>query len=56
MTTDQSRWIFPKDYLLNSPSRRSGYSYDEELILRQQAAQLIQSAGFKLKVLVLLIY
>lgn len=49
MTTDQSRWIFSKSFLQNTPSRRSGIDYDRELDYRQQAAQLILSVGQKLK-------
>lgn len=49
MTTDQSRWIFTKSFLQNTPSRRAGIDFERELDYRQQAAHLIQSVGQKLK-------
>lgn len=44
------RWIFTKDQLLNTPSRKSGIENDKELIYRQQAANLIQDMGQRLQV------
>jgi cyclin T len=43
------RWIFTKDQLLNTPSRKSGIENDKELIYRQQAANLIQDMGQRLR-------
>lgn len=44
------RWIFTKEQLLNTPSRKSGIENDKELIYRQQAANLIQDMGQRLQV------
>ncbi|KAH9420891.1 Cyclin-T2 [Dermatophagoides pteronyssinus] len=46
----RERWYFTKDELENSPSRRCGIDAEKELSYRQQAANLIQDMGQKLKV------
>lgn len=50
----RERWYFTKDELENSPSRRCGIDAEKELSYRQQAANLIQDMGQKLKVYVLI--
>ena len=44
------KWYFTKEALMNTPSRRCGFDYDKELFYRQQAANLIQDMGQRLKV------
>ena len=46
----QERWYFTKAELENSPSRKCGIDSEKELSYRQQAANLIQDMGQKLKV------
>lgn len=46
----QERWYFTKEELESSPSRRCGIDSEKELFYRQQAANLIQDMGQKLKV------
>ena len=46
---DRKRWIFTKDQLLNTPSRKSGIDATRELFYRQITASLIQEMGFKLE-------
>ncbi|KAH9526255.1 Cyclin-T2 [Dermatophagoides farinae] len=50
MMAQRERWYFTKDELENSPSRRFGIDAEKELSYRQQAANLIQDMGQKLKV------
>lgn len=52
-----SRWFFTDDQLENSPSRKTQIdnqqieiSAEKEMLYRQQAAQLIQDLGQRLKV------
>ncbi len=45
-----SRWIYSKDDLENSPSRKDGIDKEKELGYRQQAANLIQDMGIRLSV------
>lgn len=52
MMAQRERWYFTKDELENSPSRRFGIDAEKELSYRQQAANLIQDMGQKLKVYV----
>lgn len=47
-----SRWYFDKRSLADSPSKRCGIEAEEELSYRQQAANLIQEMGQRLKVYV----
>lgn len=44
------RWYFSKEELENSPSRKCGIDAEKEANYRQQAANLIQDMGQKLKV------
>ncbi|XP_067687687.1 cyclin-T2-like isoform X1 [Haliotis asinina] len=44
------RWIFTKEQLQNTPSRKGGIDYAKELAYRQQAANLIQDMGQRLQV------
>lgn len=50
MAIGDERWYFTKEELENSPSRRCGIDAEKELSYRQQAANLIQDIGQKLKV------
>lgn len=50
----RERWYFTKQELENSPSRRCGIDAEKELSHRQQAANLIQDMGQKLKLYVLM--
>ena len=45
-----SRWIFSKQVLEETPSRKNGISRDKELSYRQQAANLIQDVGQRVSV------
>lgn len=45
-----SRWMFTREQLLNTPSRKNGIDADKELSYRQQAANLIQDMGQRLQV------
>ncbi|CAH1773527.1 unnamed protein product, partial [Owenia fusiformis] len=44
------RWIFTKQQLINTPSRKAGIDADKELSYRQQAANFIQDMGQRLQV------
>uniref|UniRef100_A0AAY4CJS0 Cyclin-like domain-containing protein n=2 Tax=Denticeps clupeoides TaxID=299321 RepID=A0AAY4CJS0_9TELE len=44
------KWLFTREQLENTPSRRSGIEPDRELSYRQQAANLIQDMGQRLNV------
>jgi hypothetical protein len=46
----ESRWIFAKEKIENSPSRLDGISIEDELNFRQDAAILITDLGAMLKV------
>ena len=46
----RDRWYFTKEELENSPSRKCGIDAEKEHAYRQQAANLIQDMGQKLKV------
>uniref|UniRef100_A0A3Q3W1Z4 Cyclin-like domain-containing protein n=1 Tax=Mola mola TaxID=94237 RepID=A0A3Q3W1Z4_MOLML len=50
-----SKWLFTRDQLENTPSRRCGIEADRELSYRQQAANLIQDIGQRLNVSQLII-
>jgi len=43
-------WIFSRDQLENTPSRKDGMDAKKELSYRQQAANLIQDMGQRLTV------
>ena len=45
-----TKWIFSREQLDNTPSRRTGIEGDRELSYRQQAANLIQDIGQRLNV------
>uniref|UniRef100_A0A8C2ENP6 Cyclin T2b n=1 Tax=Cyprinus carpio TaxID=7962 RepID=A0A8C2ENP6_CYPCA len=45
-----SKWLFTREQLENTPSRRCGVESDRELSYRQQAANLIQDMGQRLNV------
>ncbi|KAM9802604.1 cyclin-T2a isoform 1-T1 [Syngnathus typhle] len=45
-----SRWVFSREQLESTPSRRCGVEPDRELSYRQQAANLIQDMGQRLNV------
>ncbi|XP_059400077.1 cyclin-T2-like [Carassius carassius] len=45
-----SKWLFTREQLENTPSRRCGVEFDRELSYRQQAANLIQDMGQRLNV------
>ncbi|XP_019958941.1 cyclin-T2b isoform X2 [Paralichthys olivaceus] len=45
-----TKWLFTREQLENTPSRRCGIEADRELSYRQQAANLIQDIGQKLNV------
>ena len=47
-----SRWYFDKKTLADSPSKKCGIEADDELSYRQQAANLIQDMGQRLRVYV----
>lgn len=49
-----TKWLFTRDQLENTPSRRCGIEADRELSYRQQAANLIQDIGQRLNVYPLL--
>ncbi|XP_008544603.2 cyclin-T2-like [Microplitis demolitor] len=49
MTANGEKWYYTKDQLQNSPSRKCGYNADKELNYRQQAADLINDIGERLK-------
>ena len=44
------RWLFTKEELVNTPSRKAGIDAEKELNYRQQCANLIQDMGQKLQV------
>ncbi|KAJ4924047.1 hypothetical protein JOQ06_000289 [Pogonophryne albipinna] len=50
-----TKWIFSREQLDNTPSRRTGIEGDRELSYRQQAANLIQDIGQRLNVSQLII-
>jgi hypothetical protein len=50
LTSSDSRWIFPAEKIINSPSRSDGMSIEDELTERQQAALFITDLGALLKV------
>ncbi|CAG01014.1 unnamed protein product, partial [Tetraodon nigroviridis] len=50
-----TKWLFTRDQLENTPSRRCGIEADRELSYRQQAANLIQDMGQRLNVSQLII-
>ncbi|KAM6958248.1 cyclin-T2b [Tautogolabrus adspersus] len=50
-----SKWLFSREQLENTPSRRCGVEADRELSYRQQAANLIQDIGQRLNVSQLII-
>lgn len=45
-----TKWLFTRDQLESTPSRRCGIEADRELSYRQQAANLIQDIGQRLNV------
>ena len=45
-----SKWLFSREQLESTPSRRCGVESDRELSYRQQAANLIQDMGQRLNV------
>lgn len=45
-----SKWLFTREQLENTPSRRCGVEPDRELSYRQQAANLVQDMGQRLNV------
>ncbi|XP_066510474.1 cyclin-T2-like [Hoplias malabaricus] len=45
-----TKWLFTREQIENSPSRRCGIEPDRELSYRQQAANLIQDMGQRLNV------
>lgn len=45
-----TKWLFTRETLENTPSRRCGIEADRELSYRQQAANLIQDIGQRLNV------
>jgi cyclin T len=47
---DSGKWVFTKEQLQNTPSRRCNIDYDKEIFYRQQAATLIQEMGQRLQV------
>ncbi|XP_029942122.1 cyclin-T2b [Salarias fasciatus] len=50
-----TKWLFTREHLDNTPSRRCGIEADRELSYRQQAANLIQDIGQRLNVSQLII-
>ncbi|TNN40203.1 Cyclin-T2 [Liparis tanakae] len=50
-----TKWLFTREQLDNTPSRRGGIEADRELSYRQQAANLIQDIGQRLNVSQLII-
>ncbi|XP_069022541.1 cyclin-T2-like isoform X2 [Embiotoca jacksoni] len=50
-----TKWLFSREQLENTPSRRCGIETDRELSYRQQAANLIQDIGQRLNVSQLII-
>ncbi|KAM9327441.1 cyclin-T2b [Pholidichthys leucotaenia] len=50
-----TKWLFTREQMENTPSRRCGIEADRELSYRQQAANLIQEIGQKLNVSQLII-
>ncbi|XP_054643321.1 cyclin-T2-like isoform X2 [Dunckerocampus dactyliophorus] len=50
-----TKWLFTREQLENTPSRRIGIEADRELSYRQQAANLIQDIGQRLNVSQLII-
>ncbi|XP_041637576.1 cyclin-T2b [Cheilinus undulatus] len=50
-----TKWLFSREQLENTPSRRCGIEADRELSYRQQAANLIQDIGQRLNVSQLII-
>ncbi|TDG96178.1 hypothetical protein EPR50_G00236860 [Perca flavescens] len=50
-----TKWLFTREQLENTPSRRGGIEADRELSYRQQAANLIQDIGQRLNVSQLII-
>ena len=48
--SDSGHWVFTKEQLQNTPSRKCNIDYDKEIYYRQQAATLIQEMGQRLQV------
>ena len=48
--SDSGHWVFTREQLQNTPSRRYNIDYDKEIYYRQQAATLIQEMGQRLQV------
>lgn len=46
----EHRWVFTKEEIANTPSRKCGIGSDKELNYRQQAANLMQDMGQQLQV------
>ncbi|KAA0712061.1 Cyclin-T2 [Triplophysa tibetana] len=46
-----SKWLFTREQLENTPSRRCGVEPDRELSYRQQAANLVQDMGQRLNII-----
>ncbi|KAF6733376.1 Cyclin-T2 [Oryzias melastigma] len=46
-----TKWLFTREQLENTPSRRCGIEADRELSYRQQAANLIQDIGQRLNII-----
>ena len=46
----RNKWIYSRETLEDSPSRKAGVDNDKELSYRQQAANLIQDMGQRLSV------
>jgi len=44
------RWIFTREQISQSPSRKCGMPEEKEAVYRQNAATFIQSMGQKLRV------
>ncbi|KAF7651535.1 hypothetical protein LDENG_00109630 [Lucifuga dentata] len=55
MNRGSSKWLFTREQLENTPSRRCGVEADRELSYRQHAANLIQDMGQRLNVSQLII-
>ena len=49
-TMANDRWMFSRNDLLNTPSRRDGINSDLESEYRQRTSQLIQDMGQRLHV------
>lgn len=49
-TVKGEKWIFSREKLQDTPSRKAGIDTEKELSYRQQAANLIQDMGQRLSV------